>query len=776
MPDCRLKLEAAFRSTSKMQPRMTKMLSCIHVIVVVASLGMLTFSGVSAVGCNCGIGVCTNDTHYIPYRRETCQLDDMGTPSCDVDTNVTTPLLCPIVSGVITACTSETDQRAGCSLECYLYTKCGTNKDLCGNSYYALEGTPCTAVSACYQNRTGACGLELGLTAGKCFPIDDTRLGCDDGNPCTDDTCDFFTGCTHTPLPAGTLCRNSTGDCDPPENCTANGECPADVRLGSGTVCRPSNGACDLAEYCDGSGPCPPDVVEDPGTVCRPSTGACDPAEVCDGSAACPFNFFRSQGFVCRSSTGFCDPQEVCDGFSGVCPSDVVQGSETVCRASTGVCDPAERCDGSGTCPPDVVRGSETVCRAATEECDEPETCTGSSGSCPTDSFKSSTTLCHQGTGVCDPTAFCTGQDSACPAAVPIGSPCDDNIGQTENDVCGADGVCRGSCLSPPSPCFANQGVLNGSNQCVYAFDDSGVCNDHNPCSVGDKCSAGVCGAGTVIPNCCVDGVVFTSPVSDVSIKISPGRRIRAGYSLQRAPQSTALPANVTVARGRMIFMFRCQNGVRVNFTVPFPTQSYLILNNQGPVPKKRRDSFQTGNRVILPDVCGQGRPMTLIGGLFTAAFYSDVTVDVLRLRFKLAPKARDNDDDDEGDDEDDCGDRDKDVPWRGFYTIGPLCSAPPGGIPSSSNDSVWSSAVGVAAGTTIGVVALVGLIVAASLLVYRRRRGRQSAAAVSAVELVASASSSDVHLQPDLTEAHMLGVVQLTYASVLAEVGGATD
>jgi len=32
------------------------------------------------------------------------------------------------------------------------------------------------------------------------------------------------------------------------------------------------------------------------------------------------------------------------------------------------------------------------------------------------------------------------------------------------------------------------------------------------------------------------------------------------------------------------------------------------------------------------------------------------------------------------------------------------------------------------------------------------------------------------VHLQPDLTEAHMLGVVQLTYASVLAEVGGATD
>jgi hypothetical protein len=47
---------------------------------------------------------------------------------------------------------------------------------------------------------------------------------CDDGNPCTTDTC-FTNYCRHTPNQ--NLCRSSTGSCDPAEYCQ-NGSCPSD--------------------------------------------------------------------------------------------------------------------------------------------------------------------------------------------------------------------------------------------------------------------------------------------------------------------------------------------------------------------------------------------------------------------------------------------------------------------------------------------------------------------------------------------------------------------
>ncbi|RME38168.1 MAG: hypothetical protein D6788_07990, partial [Planctomycetota bacterium] len=199
---------------------------------------------------------------------------------------------------------------------------------------------------------------------------------CDDGLACTTDT--VVGGlCQHTIVAAGTVCRASTGPCDPAEVCDGvSGACPTDALSPAGTVCRASAGACDPAEVCDGvSAGCPADSLEPAGTVCRASTGLCDPQEVCDGATpTCPADTLQPAGTVCRASTGPCDPAEVCDGVSGACPADALEPAGTVCRASAGPCDPAEVCDGvSAGCPADSLEPAGTVCRASTGLCDPQE-------------------------------------------------------------------------------------------------------------------------------------------------------------------------------------------------------------------------------------------------------------------------------------------------------------------------------------------------------------------------------------------------------------------
>jgi hypothetical protein len=43
---------------------------------------------------------------------------------------------------------------------------------------------------------------------GACFPGD--ARNCDDGNPCTTDSCDVTNGCQHTPRPDGASCGAGT--------------------------------------------------------------------------------------------------------------------------------------------------------------------------------------------------------------------------------------------------------------------------------------------------------------------------------------------------------------------------------------------------------------------------------------------------------------------------------------------------------------------------------------------------------------------------------------
>jgi hypothetical protein len=91
-----------------------------------------------------------------------------------------------------------------------------------------------------------------------------TSLACDDGNACTNDTCDASFGCLYTP---------NTDPCDDGTACTTGDVCTAGFCLGAPVVCGDD-------DVCNG------------GETCNPLTGACEmgvPLD-CDDGDACTFD------------------------------------------------------------------------------------------------------------------------------------------------------------------------------------------------------------------------------------------------------------------------------------------------------------------------------------------------------------------------------------------------------------------------------------------------------------------------------------------------------
>jgi len=170
-----------------------------------------------------------------------------------------------------------------------------------GSSLVAADGTP-LAVDL---------GPACTLTVGTCG----SAAECDDGNPCTVDTCHPTLGCQHAAGNAGTVCRAAVGICDAAETCTgASTTCPADGAQPNGTTCSDAN-ACTVADTCQG-GICVPGapVVCDDLNSCTDDT--CNPL---DGQ--CVFNADDSNtcsdGNTCTSDT--CSAGACVHAGSGAC-------------------------------------------------------------------------------------------------------------------------------------------------------------------------------------------------------------------------------------------------------------------------------------------------------------------------------------------------------------------------------------------------------------------------------------------------------------------------
>ena len=375
--------------------------------------------------------------------------------------------------------------------------QCVATSGVCSCSTLAINSS---AATPCYEeNEHGVCegsrlcGVE-GLSACDaatpaaeiCNGVDDDCDGatdndtCDDGNPCTADTCLGADGCSHEPL--------DSGECLDGDVCTVADHCEAGVCVGTLVDCGDDNPCTE--DSCDGAGGCinaPIVGVCDDGDDCTlgdlcNAEGQCAGGVTldCDDQNPCTDDACGPQGCVHTPNTNPCDDQNACTSESacldGVCQATatVVCDDENPC--TTDICDPATGCGAVNHALP----------------CDDGDVCTlgdqCADGAC----VPGTTPL------ACDDQNGCT--DDACDAElgctyVPTSSACDDGNDCTVMDVC-SEGQCMGAgslACDDGNPCTVDSCLSDGG--CAHEAV-AGSCSDGDPCTLNDQCVEGQCVSG----------------------------------------------------------------------------------------------------------------------------------------------------------------------------------------------------------------------------------------------------------------------------------------
>ena len=396
----------------------------------------------AAIGCHCSVG-CDDSAPIVeaPTRPDTATADTSPPAPTDIsnspEDNSTEPP---------TACTSEDDCIGKVLVEPCQRPRC--TDSICSVEP-AADGTPCTDGGLCFTDKT--------CDSGECqggVPID-----CEDGDPCTLNSCEETTGCTHV---------TTAGGCDDGNICTLADYCLDGVCTAGNSVC-PCITDADCDQWLDGNqcggelrcmaGLCKPDPLTIPQCPTEKVTSCtiqgCDP-----GTGDCT-TFPLPNGTICSDSdpctTGDNCVSGNCIGSPGACSCT----SDADCLAY----DDGNLCNGRLSCAEgQCVFDASTIvkCSESTNPC-AGTSCDPATGSCTSTALDGS---------ICDDTDPCTTGD-VCVGSVCAGTPvnCDD-LNTCTTDTCDADGMC--------------QHVPNSS-----------ICSDNDECTVGDTCIDGVCVPGT---------------------------------------------------------------------------------------------------------------------------------------------------------------------------------------------------------------------------------------------------------------------------------------
>ena len=314
-----------------------------------------------------------------------------------------------------------------------------------------------------YCNTFYGCCCSLTLNTGQ---------ACNDGNPLTSDQC--YNGrcrgvsCSCPTLPPSLQCVSVA--------CNSSTQC-AITRAAMGTSCtdgdsRTTPDLCTSAGMCSG---CPSVTGMQCATATRnATTGICVVARAAMGTA-CNDGDSTTTGDQC-TSTGDC---------SG-CPTvTAAECASAVRNATTNICRLVHAAAGT-TCDDGDSRTTEDQC-----------TTTGACSGCPA-----------VPTGAQCVAAVRNATTHACKLAlVAAGTSCNDGDASTINDACNAVGVCRGklqNCCSGTvcDPQCSNSTCDATTEKCIVTSFTGRACNDGDPYTTGDTCTAlGKC-VGTLAPNC----------------------------------------------------------------------------------------------------------------------------------------------------------------------------------------------------------------------------------------------------------------------------------
>lgn len=289
-------------------------------------------------------------------------------------------------------------------------------------------------------------GLET-CSAGVCS--NGTALNCDDGNPCTTDTCSPIFGCNHDIVSAaGNACNDTTNLCNIGGTCNVLGACVGMLNVD----CLPLD-QCSL-----------------PGT-CDPLTGLCIPGG------------FAVNGTICEFANNSCVSLAKC--FSGICTP-----------VANKQCPPQSACEDSGVCNPLDGSCSKVLLPVGTV-CDEGLFCVTNAtcnvtGSCVAQTFRNCSYLDSDcGIGKCDDDA------ALCYLGVklPTGGPCDaDGSICTLNDTC-VFGTCTAGdhvVCDDGNPCTTDS--CDPILGCTFTANDTLTCSGLGTfCNTNPRCESGIC-------------------------------------------------------------------------------------------------------------------------------------------------------------------------------------------------------------------------------------------------------------------------------------------
>ncbi len=390
--------------------------------------------------------------------NKTCQVDPATVVTCQ--------------SGSDTTCAKNTcDPATGaCAM------KPQNEKVICG------PGTLCTGAALC--DAKGAC-------------VAGVKVDCDDGNPCTADSCDDYKGCLHAP--------GTGADCDDGNVCTESDVCVQGFCTGK-------------TKPCTGGTPCTIDSCH-PLKGCQydPKTGSCEDGSKCTEDESCVGKACIGKAITCNDgnlcTTDSCHPAKGCvfaaNAFAcndgDLCTkNDTCSGGSCVGLPLTVTVDCA---DGNPCTDESCQKDKGCLYEKSTKPCDDGDPCTKgdscSNGACTTGSGDA----CDDG-NACTKDA-CSAKDGSCSHTSPSDLACDDGDPCTEGDTCSA-GACQAGApntCDDDDPCTSDSCDAKLAKGCVHAATSGPDCDDGNLCTVSDTCIKGSC-AG--VAKTCTGGTICT--------------------------------------------------------------------------------------------------------------------------------------------------------------------------------------------------------------------------------------------------------------------------
>ena len=407
----------------------------------------------------------------------------------------------------------------------------------------------CTINSDCAT--TDACLISPVCNAGLC---EYASVDCEDGDPCTDHSCDPILGCQQT---------YNTAACDDVDPCTYDDVCDgAGTCAGTAVSCTDDPDTCGVLRSCNGTSSCdeafPGDLTScddlDPCTyddacdgagaclgttiICQGDDGVCALNRACDGSATC-FESYPDSSTACDDDE-LCTHTDVCDSLGGCI------GTPMDCTDGSPPCGAQRSCDGSPNCV-EIFPGAETGCDDS-DLCSYDDACNGA-GACA-----GSLIVCEDETTICGARRSCDGSSQCVETYPAAGSPCDDEDPCTIGEVCDGLGQCMGgqaySC-SDGDPC--TEDLCDGQGGCSNPPSPAGtVCDICRVCSEQGECIQAESGAFCSGPDdCSPDGVCDAGGVCLVELScgqaIRPSCPILADYGKEESQRTDCRLPNEAV-------------------------------------------------------------------------------------------------------------------------------------------------------------------------------------------------------------------------------------